>query len=171
MMKKFAALLLALCLLGSVASAADLTWDAVSETAAQIEGEFKTFDEIAVKIWMPAVLKEAELSEEDRAAGYIGYYMPEDQTAAVAVQYVDMNGMTLEEYEAKLKEDADVSGIETGTVNGLPAVSYDLQGKDTTAIAFTTEKGYILEVSCAPMSDEGFKAVALMIVCSIQSAE
>ena len=167
-MKKLFALMLALCLMGSVAMAEmSLTWD--ESNVAEIEGGFQTFDEIAVKIWMPAVLQAAELTDEDKEAGYIGYYATDD--AAVAVMYVDMEGMTLEEYAAQLKEDAEVSGIETGTVNGLPALSYDLKDKDTTCIAFTTEKGYILELSCAPMSNEGFAATAALIVSSIQAAE
>ena len=169
-MKKLFALMLALCLLGSVAMAeVSLSWDNVAETAASVEGDFQTFEEIAVKIWMPAVLQAAELSDEDREAGYIGYYATDD--AAVAVMYVDMEGMTLEEYAAQLQEDAEVSEIETGTVNGLPALSYDLKDKDTSCIAFTTEKGYILELSCAPMSNEGFAATAAIIVSSIQAAE
>ena len=166
-MKKLTALLLALCLmLGTTALAGEITWDAVKEAASQIEGEFHTFDEIAVKIWMPAVLQAAELTDEDKEAGYIGYYATDD--AAVAVMYVDMEGMTLEEYAAQLKEDAEVSGIETGTVNGLPALSYMLKEKDVACVAFTTEMGYILEVSCAPISDEGFSAVAAIILSSIQ---
>ena len=167
-MKKLFALMLALCLMGSVAMAeVSLTWD--ESNVAEIEGGFQTFDEIAVKIWMPAVLQAAELTDEDKEAGYIGYYMPADESAAVAIQYVDVEGMTLEEYEAELKNDESISEIEAGTVNGLPALSYMIKEKDTACVAFTTEKGYILEVSCAPMSDEGFASVVALIVSSIQA--
>ena len=170
-MKKLFALLLALCLLGSVAMADELTWDAVAETAAQIDGDFQTFDEIAVKIWMPAVLKAVELTDEDREAGYIGYFMTDDQSAAVAVMYVDMNGMTLEEYEAELQNDEGVSDIEAGSVNGLATLSYAIKERDAGVLAFTTQKGYILEVSCAPISDEGFSSVVAVIISSIQAAD
>ena len=124
-MKKLVVLILALCMLCSAAFAADLNWSDVEEAASQIAGEFKTFDDISVKIWIPDVLKAVD-GMEDR----IGYFMTEDQTAAVSVQYLDMNGMTLEEYEAQLKEDAEVSEIEIGTVNGLPALSYMLKESD-----------------------------------------
>ena len=167
-MKKLVVMILALCMLCSVAFANELTWDSVEEAASQIAGEFKTFDEISVKIWMPDVLQAVELSDEDRENGYIGYFMTEDQSAAVAVQYVNMEGMSLEEYEAALKEDADISDIETGTVNGLPALSYAIPAKETGVLAFTTEMGYILEVSCAPLSNEGFAAVVAIIMSSIQ---
>lgn len=171
-MKKLFALMLALCLLlCSTAMADDLNWENVAESAKQVAGDFKTFDEIAVKIWMPDVLQAVELSDEDRSNGYIGYFMTEDQSSAVAVMYVDMNGMSLEEYEAQLKEDSTISDIEAGTVNGLPALSYAIKEKDTGVLAFTTQKGYILEVSCAPISDEGFAQVVGVILSSIQSAE
>ena len=170
-MKKLFALLLALCLLGSVAMADELTWDAVAETAAQIDGDFQTFDEIAVKIWMPAVLKAVELTDEDREAGYIGYFMTDDQSAAVAVMYVDMNGMTLEEYEAELQNAEGVSDIEAGSINGLATLSYAIKEKDAGVLAFTTQKGYILEVTCSPISDEGFVSLAGIIYSSIQAAE
>lgn len=168
-MKKLFALVLVMILALSAVSAmaAELNWSDVEEGASQIEGDFVTFDEIAVKIWMPAVFQATELTDEDVENGYIGYYMPADESAAVAVQYVNTDGMTLEEYSAKLEE-AGLTGIETGTVNGLPCVSYDNTEADASSIAFTTEAGYILEVTCAPMSDEGFAAVAMMIVASIQ---
>ena len=168
-MKKLVVLILALCMLCSAAFAADLNWSDVEEAASQIAGEFKTFDEISVKIWIPDTLQAVELSDDDRENGYIGYFA--DENSAVAVQYVDMNGMSLEEYEAALKDDADVSELEFGTVNGLPALSYMLKENDTACIAFTTEMGYILEVACAPMSDEGFAGVVALVISSIQSAE
>ena len=168
-MKKLVVLILALCMLCSAAFAADLNWSDVEEAASQIAGEFKTFDEISVKIWIPDTLQAVELSDDDRENGYIGYFA--DENSAVAVQYVDMNGMSLEEYEAALKEDAEVSEIEAGTVNGLPALSYAIKEKDTGVLAFTTQKGYILEVSCAPISDEGFSSVVAVIISSIQAAD
>jgi hypothetical protein len=165
-MKKLVVLILALCMLCSVAFANELTWASVEETASQIAGEFKTFDEISVKIWIPEVLQAVELSDEDRESGYIGYFASDD--AAVAVQYVNMEGMSLEEYEAQLKEDSEVSDIEAGTVNGLPALSYAIKDKDTGVVAFTTEMGYILEVACGPLSNEGFAQMVGIILSSIQ---
>ncbi|MBQ6290132.1 MAG: hypothetical protein IJK71_12925 [Clostridia bacterium] len=165
-MKKLVVLILALCMLCSVAFANELTWASVEESASQIAGEFKTFDEISVKIWIPEVLQAVELSDEDRESGYIGYFASDD--AAVAVQYVNMEGMSLEEYEAQLKEDSEVSDIEAGTVNGLPALSYAIKDKDTGVVAFTTEMGYILEVACGPLSNEGFAQMVGIILSSIQ---
>ena len=168
-MKKLFALLLTLCLLGSVAFATELNWSDAEEAASQIDGEFQNIDAVNAKIWIPAVLKAVELNADDEEQGIVAYFMTEDQEAAVSVCYVNVDGMTLEEYEAELKEDEDVSEIEAGTVNGLPALSYMIKERDTAAIAFTTEQGYVLEVACAPMSDEGFAATAALIISSIQS--
>ena len=165
-MKKLVVLILALCMLCSVASAADLNWADAEEAASKIAGEFKTFDEISVKIWIPDVLKAVDAGENR-----IGYFMTEDESAAISVQYVDMNGMSLEEYEAALKDDADVSELEFGTVNGLPALSYMLKENDTACIAFTTEMGYILEVVVGPATDENSRLGASVILASIQAAE
>lgn len=168
-MKKLFALLLTLCLLGSVAFANELTWASVEETASQIDGEFKDIAEVNAKIWIPAILQSVELNSEDEEEGIVAYYMTEDQEAAVSINYVNFDGTTLEEYAELLKEDEDVSEIEMGTVNGIPALSYEVKERDTGVVAFTTEQGYILEVACAPMSDEGFVAVAGIILSSIQS--
>lgn len=169
-MKKLFALMLALCLmLGTSAMADEMVWaGAVEETASQIEGEFHTFDEIAVKIWIPAVLKEVELSDDDKAAGYIGYFMTDDQSAAVGIQYVDMDGMSLEDYKTALVgAGIDENSIEAGTVNGLDCLSYENNGNGV--LAFTTQKGFILEVAGGPLSDEGFATVLGFIMASIQA--
>ena len=169
-MKKLFALMLALCLLGLVALADALVWAGdVEAAAAQFEGEFKTFDEIAVKIWIPSELTAIELNDEDREEGYIGYFTSEDGEKAVAVQYVDMEGMSLEEFEANLRasEDIDQSSIEAGTVNGLTCLSY--KNEDNGVLSFTTEKGYILEVVCGPLSDEEFMQKAVFVFASIQA--
>ena len=169
-MKKLFALVLALCLLGSVAMADELVWAGDVETAAsQIEGEFHTFNEIAIKVWIPSFLKEIELNSEDKEEGYIGYFQSEDGETAVAVQYVDMEGMTLEDFEANLRASSDIdqSSIEAGTVNGLTCLSY--KNEDNGVLSFTTEKGYILEIVAGPMSTEGFMNWAPFVFASIQA--
>lgn len=174
-MKKLTAILvvLAMCLsmIPAVFAENAISWADVEAVVAENnwEGEFKTFEEIAVQIWIPAVLQDCELSEEDAEAGYIGYYMTEDESAAVGVQYVNSDGMSLEDYTAFVTENGGTE-IEVGTVNELPCVTYVLEENDACCIAFTTEMGYILEVSCTPYSDEGFRNVAAVIMASIQAA-
>ena len=181
-MKKLFALALAALMVGNIAmtqpvfaeeaAALELNWSDFEEqvAASGVEGTWYTFNEIAVQMWVPDVLLNTELTEEDQEAGYIGYFQTEDQSAAIGVQYVDLSGMSLEDYAAVLP-DYGASEIEIGLVNGLPAASYTLAESDTMAVTFMTEKGYAFEVSFAPMSDEGFQSVAALTAASIQPYE
>lgn len=174
-MKKFLCVLLMLCLLvpAALSEEAALKWEDVEPVleAANLTGEFYTFDEIAIKIWLPEGMLPVELTEEDKEKGYIGYFMPEDQSAQMAVVYVNTDGMSLDEYAQSLSSDGDVTEVEKATVNGFPCVSYKLPKQDSVSVAFTTEAGYILEVTCAPLSVENAELVWGAVLGSIQAAE
>jgi hypothetical protein len=168
-MKKLFALMLALCLmLGCTALAdTDISWEQVAPLleANGVTGQWYTFEQIAVAIFIPDGLAPAELPDES----YIGYFAAEDGSA-VAVQYVNVDGMDLETYAAALP-DAGATGIEAGTVNGLPCVSYDLAESNAMCVAFTTQMGYILEAVVAPVADDNAKLAASVILASIQAVE
>ena len=173
-MKKFLCVVMALCLMMTAALAEEvpaLNWEDFVPVldAGNVTGQFYTFDEVAVKIWMPEGLNPVELSEEDQANGYIGYFMPEDESAAVAVVYVDIGGMSLEEYGEYLASDADATEVEVGTVNGFPCVSYKLPDQDSVSVTFTTESGYALEVTCTPLSVDNAELVWGAVIASIQA--
>ena len=178
-MKKIVSVLLAIAMVMACAVSAfategvnEIVWADLEAQAAETvaKGEFVTFDEIAIKMWMPNVLSAVELTDDDREQGYIGYFMSEDETAVVSVMYVDVDGMTLDEYK-ELLPDAGATEIEDGIVNGLAVVTYVLEENDTACAAFTTEAGYIFEVAGAPQSDEGFASILMLIVASIQPEE
>ena len=133
-----------------------------------LKGDFVTFDEIAIKMWMPEDLLETELTDEDKEDGYIGYYMSEDEKKVVSVMYVNVDGMDLDAYGEYLAGEDDVTEIQMGIVNELPCISYTLAESDAACIAFTTEAGYILEVTMTPVSDEDFSNAAAIITSSIQ---
>ena len=168
-MKKLFALMVALCLMfGCTAMAEnDITWDAVQPMLeeAGVTGQFYTFDEIAIAIFIPDGMEPAELPDES----YIGYFASEDGDA-VTVLYVDVDGMDLDAYATVLPE-VGATEIETGTVNGLPCVSYEVPENGTLNVAFTTAAGYILEVVCGPVTDDNAKLGASFILASIQSYE
>lgn len=170
-MKKLVSLVLAVIMLlcAVPALATEVNWADIEAQAADTvaRGEFVALDEIAVQMWIPEGLYAVELAEEDLEEGYIAYFMSEDEANAVAVVYVDVDGMTLEEYKALLPENG-ATEIEDVIVNGIPAITYVLEEDDTACISFATEAGYILEISGAPKSDEGFAAVLSFIMASIQ---
>ena len=185
MKKLFALILAALMVLGCAAVASaeqeqtlELNWEdfvgeieASEEMKAAWSGDFVTMDEIAMKLYIPASFEQVELTDEDREAGYIAYFtMGEDK--GVGIQYVDVGGMSLEEYAQRLTEEYGYECMDA-VVNGLPALAYSFTENDreTSVLAFSTEKGYILEIAFAPTNDEGFAAVAAVLMASVQAAE
>lgn len=151
-------------------SANEVYWEDIAPAVEEAgwEGEFIAFDEIAVMMYVPDVLKETELTDEDREAGYIGYYTTEDETAAVSVMYVDAQGMDLEQYQEYLEGESDVDEIDPGIINDIDVLTYTLPEKDAACVSIATEAGYILEFAFTPVSDEGFASVAQIMMASIQ---
>ena len=82
--------------------------------------------------------------------------------------YAQANGMSLEEYANSLNQMDGVTEVEMATVNGLPCVTYRMPQQDTANIAFTTQSGSILEVTCWPLSVENADLVWGAVVASIQ---
>lgn len=176
-MKKLIALALTLIMLLSAATAfaeeiPEINWADVEASIAEsnIDGEFYTLDAVDSKFWIPSVMLECELTEEDLADGYIAYFVTEDETAVVSVVYVDVEGMSLDEY-AELLVEAGATDIENVIINGCSALSYNLTEENTGCIAIATEAGFILEFAFSPIDDEGFLAISSIIISSIQSAE
>ncbi len=166
-MKKLFALVLALCLLCGCTALADneISWEQVEPLLEQsgVNGNLYTFDQIAVAIFIPEGMESVELPNDS----YIGYFAAEDGSA-VAVQYVNVEGMDLETYTAALPG-VGATEIETGTVNGMPCVTYEVPANKTMNIAFTTEAGYILEVVVGPVEDDNAKTAAGFIMASVMA--
>ena len=177
-MKKLIAILISLCLMLAVAGAyaetatTEMSWETVEpllETYG-LEGNFETFDEVAVQIWIPSSMTRSELTQEDVDKGFIAHFLDEDQTAQVSVVYVDVDGTTLEEYE-KMLPDYGVSDIEELVINDIPALSYTVEETDSVTIAIETEGGYILEITMAPKSAEGADIAWYIVASSIMEEE
>ena len=165
-MKKLFALMLALCLMlgGSAMAENAISWE---ETAPILEssgitGEFYTFEQVAIAIFIPTGMVEAELPDES----YIGYFTAEDGSA-IALQYVNVEGMDLETLAGTL-ESVGATGIESGTVNGLACLTYEVPENKSINIAFATEAGYILEVVYAPVEDDDDRTGFFFVASSIQ---
>lgn len=176
-MKKLSAAVLALCLLFSAALAESpvvVNWADTFEpaiAAANVEGQFWTLNQVAVKFWLPAMLQSVELSDEDVANGYLAYFADEKGEAAVAVTYANAEGASVEEYADYLKTADGVAEVELCVVNGLPAVTYKMPGNDSVNITFATQAGYLLEITMAPLSVENADMVWGAVAASIQAAE
>lgn len=168
-MKKLFALALALCLLCGCTALAEneITWEQVAPMVEEneIAGQWYTFEQVAVKIFIPDGMTPVESSDEN----VIAYFASEDGDA-VCVNYVNMEGMDLATYAAALPE-VGATGIETGILNGFECVTYEVPANQTVNAAFTTAAGYILEFAMGPIADDNAKMGASIIMASIQSAE
>ena len=154
----------------------ELNWSDVEEYLDElgIEGDFVSFDEVAMKMWLPDNMKEVELTDEDKESGFIGYFEStddSDEDAAVSVVYVNLDGMDISEYADQLAEMDGVSDIEPGIVNGLPCVSYEMKDQESGTLAFMTEAGYGLEVTCTPISSDEAQTMVGLILSSIMPDE
>lgn len=148
----------------------EVYWEDIAPSVEEAgwEGEFVAFDEIAIQMFVPSVLKSTELTDEDKETGYIAYYMTDDETSAVSVMYVDVQGMDLAQYQEYLEGESDVAEIDPGIINGIEVLTYTIPEKDTACVSIATQAGYILEFAFTPMSDEGFASVAQIMMASIQ---
>ena len=155
------------------AEAVELNWEQGEALIQQLglEGDFVTFDEIACKLWIPAELQPLELTEEDTEEGYIGYFQSEDESKVIAVQYVNMDGMDLDTYQANIEEMEGVTNLERSMINGLECLTYMMPDQDSGTLAFTTQMGYILEITYVPVSDEEYFTAVSASMSSIQGAE
>ena len=160
-------------------SVVELNWSDVEEYVKMsgVKGDFVSFDEVAIKMWLPEELKEVELTDEDKEAGFIGYYettedVPDmEQKAVVSVTYNDLGIMDIPDLEEILTGMEGVSEIEEGIVNGLPSVSYKLKEQDSASMTFITDSGYVLEFTFMPISSEEAFTMMSFIMCSIMPEE
>ena len=181
-MKKLFALLLTLCLMAACCAFAEeaaednsepvINWADFEEAASQIEGQFAEIADLGLKMYVPAIFGTAEVSEEQKAAGVIAILSTADGTGRVSITYQNLGDMDDETYYAEL-EKAGAVEIEFATLNGMDAMSYDLEinGVKTSNVVIPYEGGDIVTFSFAPMDDEGFKGVAGIMTASIQDAE
>ena len=185
MKRKIRLMMISACMAAAVtwcagtALASEVNWGDLIEDLAEdnLEGEFVIINELGLKMWIPEDMKEETVDEDMKDAGYLRYYTSSNQKAkgtndkpTVAVTYVDMDGLGLPAYE-KLVETSGGSGLTELNLNGLGAITYDLEEADLTAIAFVTERGYIVEFLFYPMSDEAFAKEVEYMTASIMSAE
>lgn len=169
-MKKVFALVLALCLMLGCTALADneISWEQVAPMleSAGVTGQFYTFEQISVAVFVPEGASPAELPDES----YIGYFTSDDgDDDTIAVQYVNVEGMSLEDYKAALEATEGVTELEAGTVNGLECLSYEYNG--CMVCSFTTQMGYILEVVVGPLANDAEKVAASFVLASIQAVE
>jgi hypothetical protein len=170
-MKKATVLFLVLVFAISTALAADgynFLWSESEQEASEIDGEFHSFETAGLKIWIPAVLEEQNLSDEELQAGYIGIFATQSHSV-IKVTCIDESVKSLEEYSAELSDHPEITGLASMTVNGMPALNYEVKDMDNTVVSLFVGDGRILELDFSPVTDNmGFISAAMLIIASIQ---
>ena len=169
-MKKILATILTLTLLLMSCAFAEeipaINWADVESAAADIEGTWYVFNDIALEYWVPNIFENRDLTEEDGEEMLAKHELP-DNSAGIYAQYLTgYDGATMEETIATLEANG-ATDIERCTLNGLDAVSFSVPDVDAVYVVFVTQSGNYVQFIFTPVSDEGFAAVAQRVTASI----
>ena len=120
-MKKLFALMLALCLMFSVAMAeepVEMNWEDVAAAAEEVGGQWFSID-LGLIVWAPNdFFVVNEIPEAYAEKGIYGMFAALDEegnlTGAITLQYVEVNGASVEECVAKIEGAADPKSMVIG---------------------------------------------------------
>ena len=163
-MKKFAILLLALCLLtvGACAEAAEeINWSDIEATVAEAGwgGGFMELEDLGLKVYVPDALKQVE--SED----YYAAFTTDDQDFTFVILVEELGYTSLSDFADAIKD--SVEELDYETVNGLTGLSY--KSEEAGYMSFITDKGYTISFVFTPITDDARLAVAAIIIGSIQA--
>ena len=170
-MKKILATILTLTLLLMSCAFAEeipaVNWEDAESAAADIEGTWYVFNDIALEYWVPNIFENLDLTEEDGEEMLAKHELP-DGSAGIYAQYLTgYDGATMDETVATLEANG-ATEIERCTLNGLDAVSFSVPDVDAVYVVFVTQSGNYVQFIFTPASDEGFAAVAQLVTASIR---
>ena len=143
-----------------------LNWEDVEADAkkADPEGDFVAFDEIHLKMWVPSLLTEQELTDEDTAEGCYGYYADADDVSGFAVYYYD--DQTIAEYAEEIEGYDNCTAPEPTMVNGYSTFTYKNTEFDTSSVVLNAGKDCV-EITFWPANDEDFSRLTTYMIASI----
>lgn len=173
-MKKLISVLLLACMLVMPFAAmaeADVdvkivNWEDYEAVTAEVEGEFVSSEAWGVKFWLPSYFQEIEINEDMANLGVINFYTTEDGAYMIGVAE-----QTFDDLDAYLANEG-AANIEYILINGIAALSYDVESEDSSYVMFINEEGtYGLSFGFQPISDESFAALAVCMMASFQFAD
>ncbi len=172
-MKKILAFVMVLCLLCVTAVAEELTWADIEPQLAEngLTGDYVVLEQLGLKIWLPAGLNPAEVSEEDAAGGRLALFIAEDQSAYLAVDAINVGETTIDQLFEQVSSNETVTNAEMMNSNGLSVISYQNTAADCWTGALVDTNSNIIMFSMGPASTEGADLVYSFIMASLQPAE
>lgn len=174
-MKKIIASLVALVLLLALPCALAeqvpaINWEDAESAAADIDGSWYTFEDVALQFWIPDVFENLEPTEDDPDE-MIGKFEVSDGSAGIYAQYLEgYEGLTMEDAIGRLESNG-ATEIERCTLNGMDAVSFSIPDVDAVYVVFITQSGNYVQFIFTPVSDEGASAVFQLVTASIMPEE
>ena len=162
---------MAALLAGTLAYGAEFSWSDVAPAVEQagLEGEFVTLDSLGIQVWIPSVLSEYELTDEDVQDGIVAYYATDDGSNYVNIYTEDWDDMA--SFEEDMKEISGLSEFEEAVINSLSAISYENTEKGIGFASYMTPDGQIVTIESGYGEDEGFKELCSIISASIMSSD
>ena len=178
-MKKLFALVLALCLLCSLAMAetetettvATISWSDYEDKAVEIGGKLQGFSEFGIDYMMfvPDGFDFVEVPADAAEAGVLAILSNGTLTFSVAKYSIE--GMSRDDFLESLNQ-AKATEIEAGIVNGIECFSYILTTADgimTTNVAFPTDDAKeMITFTFAPSDNQDMQEVLQVVAASIQ---
>ena len=150
------------------AEAITLTWAGETENAQAMDpdGRMLQIGDLDLCMWMPSVFFPYELPEDRPDA--VAWFSVPDGSASVTVLKADSRGISLQAWQQGLI-DYGYTDACLASVNGIPALAYSDPARDTLNLLCDVPgiEG-LLQFSFTPVSDEGFAAVAGVMISSIQ---
>ena len=137
-----------------------------------LEGDFVTFDELGLMMWLPDFLTPGVIPEEQPNQDlFIGYFTPDDESAYASVVFQPAD-ITLDDYRELLESMGDlIEDLDDYVINGMPFIGYYIPSGDSLCLATVVEGQGLIEFAFAPMSDEDMNAYAEIMGVSIQEIE
>lgn len=151
-------------------SVPELNWEDAEADAMKVDadGAFVTFDEINLRMWVPSVLQEQELTDEDIEEGCYGFFADEDGESGFTVYYYD--DVTMEEYAEEIAAYENCSAPELTLINGYRALTYENTEYDTMSVILSAGKD-CMELTFWPASDPFFSSLAVYMASSLMDAK
>ena len=175
-MKKLFALMLALCLLCSVALAeeevVEINWTDVQNDELEAKGQFQQIeipDTAKLVYWIPSNLAAYDVSQIAAEVAPVAAFATEDMTYTVSVYA--LNVTSLEEYLTSL-EGNGTANFKNVTLNGFSAIAAENEAMSCDMLIIPVTDTMVLVYNFTPLNgDADWDAVKAYMVASIQVAE
>ncbi len=156
------------------ADVTEFNWEEVEDAAPDVDPDAAFFQvgDWNLKMWIPSVFTEQELTDEDIADGILSFMATEDGEAGVMITISDNEGGDGLDAWRDALVDLGCEDAEIIVINGIEALAYSDEDSDTMNVIFLLlDSEEVLQFTFWPWSDEDFQAVVYIMISSLQAME